>query len=101
MENTSAPVASGASITEWTQRFPIIRDCGTHPLRRQTLALAGWLYWPETIMSGSESGTADPYAVRGVAAAPEAGTRKVFPGGPRAESRWLHGIILLSIPALV
>jgi hypothetical protein len=52
-------------------------------------------------MSGSESGTADPYAVRGVAAAPEAGTRKVFPGGPRAESRWLHGIILLSIPALV
>ena len=52
-------------------------------------------------MTGSESGTADPHAVRSVAAAPEAGTRRVFPGGLRPDSRWLHGLVLLSIPALV
>ncbi len=52
-------------------------------------------------MSGSESVTADPYAVRGVAAAPEADTRKVFPVGLRPVGGWTHVILLFSIPALV
>src|SRR5437899_1663165 len=52
-------------------------------------------------MRGSESDTADPHAVRGVAAVPETAVRKVCPAGLWPTGRWLHVVVLLSIPALV